>query len=216
MWHTNTSCRARSPRRRISWVRTHLRRLHKQLRQLMTNNRRWLGPISQPIRSHPSRHLQEMTLITWTIRRRIQHRRTYWTAQHPLEHINGGDRCSCGNSWWHYWTNRRQGKESHGFIIPLEQNVILIWFLRCNSARCIAWTGKGMEFKLVEPEEVARLWGLQKNRPAMNYDKLSRSLRYYYEKGIMQKVAGSFLIFSQIHNCICLFLCYVISFLVST
>lgn len=59
------------------------------------------------------------------------------------------------------------------------------------SAGCIAWTGKGMEFKLVEPEEVARLWGLQKNRPAMNYDKLSRSLRYYYEKGIMQKVAGT-------------------------
>lgn len=52
------------------------------------------------------------------------------------------------------------------------------------------WTGRGMEFKLVEPEEVARRWGMQKNRPAMNYDKLSRSLRYYYEKGIMQKVAG--------------------------
>lgn len=44
-----------------------------------------------------------------------------------------------------------------------------------------------MEFKLIEPEEVARRWGIQKNRPAMNYDKLSRSLRYYYEKGIMQK-----------------------------
>uniref|UniRef100_A0A667ZSE6 ETS variant transcription factor 5b n=1 Tax=Myripristis murdjan TaxID=586833 RepID=A0A667ZSE6_9TELE len=54
----------------------------------------------------------------------------------------------------------------------------------------ITWTGRNMEFKLVEPEEVARRWGIQKNRPAMNYDKLSRSLRYYYEKGIMQKVAG--------------------------
>lgn len=38
--------------------------------------------------------------------------------------------------------------------------------------------------------QVARLWGIQKNRPAMNYDKLSRSLRYYYEKGIMQKASG--------------------------
>ncbi|KAM4538149.1 ETS translocation variant 5-like isoform 1-T1 [Fundulus diaphanus] len=52
----------------------------------------------------------------------------------------------------------------------------------------IVWTGRNMEFKLIDPEEVARLWGIQKNRPAMNYDKLSRSLRYYYEKGIMQKV----------------------------
>ncbi|NXG06718.1 ETV5 protein, partial [Sakesphorus luctuosus] len=42
---------------------------------------------------------------------------------------------------------------------------------------------------LLSPQ-VARRWGIQKNRPAMNYDKLSRSLRYYYEKGIMQKVAG--------------------------
>ncbi|KAJ8003956.1 hypothetical protein DPEC_G00153780 [Dallia pectoralis] len=56
------------------------------------------------------------------------------------------------------------------------------------NAHFIVWTGRGMEFKLIEPEEVARRWGLQKNRPAMNYDKLSRSLRYYYEKGIMQKV----------------------------
>lgn len=48
----------------------------------------------------------------------------------------------------------------------------------------IEWTRKSeAEFKLLDPEEVARLWGVQKNRPTMNYDKLSRSLRYYYEKG---------------------------------
>ncbi|XP_062852891.1 ETS translocation variant 5b isoform X2 [Trichomycterus rosablanca] len=59
-----------------------------------------------------------------------------------------------------------------------------------SNSHFITWTGRGLEFKLIEPEEVARRWGIQKNRPAMNYDKLSRSLRYYYEKGIMQKVAG--------------------------
>ncbi|KAK4470609.1 hypothetical protein MN116_006147 [Schistosoma mekongi] len=59
-----------------------------------------------------------------------------------------------------------------------------------ESQHLICWTGRTLEFKLNDPEEVARLWGIQKNRPAMNYDKLSRSLRYYYEKGIMQKVPG--------------------------
>ncbi|KAL6115257.1 etv5 [Pungitius sinensis] len=68
------------------------------------------------------------------------------------------------------------------------------------NAHLIAWTGRNMEFKLVDPEEVARLWGLQKNRPAMNYDKLSRSLRYYYEKGIMQKVAGERYVYKFVCN----------------
>ncbi|XP_034405977.1 ETS translocation variant 5-like [Cyclopterus lumpus] len=68
------------------------------------------------------------------------------------------------------------------------------------NAHLIVWTGRNMEFKLVDPEEVARLWGLQKNRPAMNYDKLSRSLRYYYEKGIMQKVAGERYVYKFVCN----------------
>lgn len=54
---------------------------------------------------------------------------------------------------------------------------------------------RGLCLELLIPKfilQVARRWGAQKNRPAMNYDKLSRSLRYYYEKGIMQKVAGKF------------------------
>lgn len=46
----------------------------------------------------------------------------------------------------------------------------------------ISWTGEDGEFKLLDAEEVARLWGLRKNKHNMNYDKLSRALRYYYDK----------------------------------
>lgn len=46
-------------------------------------------------------------------------------------------------------------------------------------------------FKIEDSQAVARLWGQRKNRPLMNYDKLSRSLRQYYKKGIMRKTARS-------------------------
>ena len=55
---------------------------------------------------------------------------------------------------------------------------------------CIAWTGREWEFKLIDPEEVARRWGSRKNKPKMNYEKLSRGLRYYYDKNIIHKVPG--------------------------
>ncbi|KAF5304332.1 hypothetical protein FQA39_LY09711 [Lamprigera yunnana] len=86
--------------------------------------------------------------------------------------------------------NRLQNSSGRRGSLQLWQFLVALLDTPDTSAGCIAWTGRGMEFKLIEPEEVARRWGAQKNRPAMNYDKLSRSLRYYYEKGIMQKVAG--------------------------
>ncbi|XP_044607688.1 protein C-ets-1 isoform X2 [Equus asinus] len=54
----------------------------------------------------------------------------------------------------------------------------------------ISWTGDGWEFKLSDPDEVARRWGKRKNKPKMNYEKLSRGLRYYYDKNIIHKTAG--------------------------
>ncbi|KAG7248862.1 hypothetical protein CRUP_012902, partial [Coryphaenoides rupestris] len=42
-------------------------------------------------------------------------------------------------------------------------------------------------FKIEDSAHVAKLWGIRKNRPAMNYDKLSRSIRQYYKKGIIRK-----------------------------
>ncbi|XP_055643401.1 DNA-binding protein D-ETS-6 [Toxorhynchites rutilus septentrionalis] len=54
----------------------------------------------------------------------------------------------------------------------------------------IHWEGTNGEFKLINPDEVARRWGERKAKPNMNYDKLSRALRYYYDKNIMTKVNG--------------------------
>lgn len=59
-----------------------------------------------------------------------------------------------------------------------------------NNSNIIAWEGSGGEFKLIDPDEVARRWGERKSKPNMNYDKLSRALRYYYDKNIMTKVHG--------------------------
>ncbi|XP_059824325.1 protein c-ets-1-B-like [Hypanus sabinus] len=54
----------------------------------------------------------------------------------------------------------------------------------------ISWTGNGWEFKLSDPDEVAKRWGNRKNKPKMNYEKLSRGLRYYYHRDIIQKTSG--------------------------
>ncbi|KAF2367529.1 Ets domain [Trinorchestia longiramus] len=59
-----------------------------------------------------------------------------------------------------------------------------------TNANCITWEGTNGEFKLTDPDEVARRWGERKSKPNMNYDKLSRALRYYYDKNIMTKVHG--------------------------
>ncbi|CAI2335899.1 unnamed protein product [Caenorhabditis sp. 36 PRJEB53466] len=52
----------------------------------------------------------------------------------------------------------------------------------------ITWEGTNGEFKLVDPDEVARKWGERKSKPNMNYDKL-HGKRYAYKfdfQGIAQ------------------------------
>lgn len=72
-----------------------------------------------------------------------------------------------------------------------------LWEFLQNLLNCkrfnkyIAWKNhpNGV-FKLIDHHSVARLWGVQKKRKNMTYDKLSRALRYYYSKNILQKVDG--------------------------
>ncbi|XP_064470763.1 GA-binding protein alpha chain-like [Ornithodoros turicata] len=59
-----------------------------------------------------------------------------------------------------------------------------------DSREYIQWVGDEGEFKLNNPEMVAQLWGLRKNKPTMNYEKLSRALRYYYDGDMIAKVHG--------------------------
>ena len=59
-----------------------------------------------------------------------------------------------------------------------------------SSRHLIMWVGENGEFKLNDPEQVAQQWGRRKNKPAMNYEKLSRALRYYYDGDMIHKVHG--------------------------
>ncbi|XP_066014771.1 uncharacterized protein [Pocillopora verrucosa] len=78
------------------------------------------------------------------------------------------------------------------------KNIIHLWEflleLLANDNLCtiICWSRKEFkEFQLKRPEEVARRWGLlRRRRKGMNYEKLSRALRFYYGQGIIQKVPG--------------------------
>lgn len=55
----------------------------------------------------------------------------------------------------------------------------LLELLTDKDARdCISWVGEEGEFKLNQPELVAQKWGQRKNKPTMNYEKLSRALRF--------------------------------------
>ena len=55
----------------------------------------------------------------------------------------------------------------------------------------IEWTDRReLEFRLVDPEAIAIWWGDIKHRPNMTYERLSRSLRYYCDRGILKKMGG--------------------------
>lgn len=79
---------------------------------------------------------------------------------------------------------------------PRYKNIVHLWEflleLLAYGGECrfiIAWIREEHgEFKLKSPEEVAQVWGAYKNIKGMNYEKLSRALRYYYQKGIIKKV----------------------------
>jgi len=84
------------------------------------------------------------------------------------------------------------GSGSNGSHIHLWQFLKELLSQPALHGSAIRWLDRSRGvFKIEDSVRVARLWGKRKNRPAMNYDKLSRSIRQYYRKGIMKKTERS-------------------------
>lgn len=60
----------------------------------------------------------------------------------------------------------------------------------------VRWVDENkLRFRIANPNRLASLWGKQKGRHGMTYDKLARAIRYYYRMKIIQKVKGKRLTF---------------------
>uniref|UniRef100_A0A8D0G9F1 SAM pointed domain-containing Ets transcription factor n=1 Tax=Sphenodon punctatus TaxID=8508 RepID=A0A8D0G9F1_SPHPU len=93
------------------------------------------------------------------------------------------------------WTDNEVDSSCSGQPIHLWQFLKELLLKPHNYGRFIRWLNKEkggdclhiLGNPIEDSAQVARLWGIRKNRPAMNYDKLSRSIRQYYKKGIIRK-----------------------------
>ena len=68
---------------------------------------------------------------------------------------------------------------------------ILSLLVSSPSEGVVEWTREQKyEFRILEPDKLAKLWGELKKKPAMTFLKLARGLRYYYGKSVLEKVRG--------------------------
>ena len=96
--------------------------------------------------------------------------------------------------------NKKENSKQHKIRMPQRKGGLQLWqFLYAlleevdkKHSRLIEWSHnrKELEFRLNDPEAIALWWGFIKHRANMTYERLSRSLRYYYDRGILKKMGG--------------------------
>ncbi|XP_025087111.1 ETS translocation variant 4-like isoform X2 [Pomacea canaliculata] len=71
----------------------------------------------------------------------------------------------------------------------------LLWVLE-NRADLAEWTDitRGT-FKFVDTANVSKMWGLRKHKKDMTFEKLSRGIRHYYKRGLMERQANTRLVY---------------------
>ncbi len=85
--------------------------------------------------------------------------------------------------------------EASGSVGCLDGQRVHLWLFlvellinKKDHKNIIEWSGTNGVFRFLEPERVAYLWGLRKNKENMTFQTLSRGLRYYYTNGLMKKL----------------------------
>ena len=90
----------------------------------------------------------------------------------------------------------------HSFVFQESRNPyekIPIWYFLYEliqvdkSSKFLEWVNKGsLIFRIIDPHEVAKLWGSLKGSQAMTYASFSRSIRYHYGKQTIERVSMIF------------------------
>ncbi len=96
--------------------------------------------------------------------------------------------------------DKKENTKHHKIRMPQRKGGLQLWqFIYAlledadkKHSRLIEWTPnrEELEFRLNDPEAIALWWGVIKHRSNMTYERLSRSLRYYYDRGILKKMGG--------------------------
>ncbi|XP_067025164.1 ETS-related transcription factor Elf-2-like isoform X5 [Acropora muricata] len=95
---------------------------------------------------------------------------------------------------------RTRKNSSNKPVRPTVRKTVVLWkFIKellDNNDSSVSWISReDRTFRFVDSKQAAKLWGQRKNKRNMTYEKMSRALRYYYDRQIMYHIDGQKLMY---------------------